>query len=131
MTNNIYSFSKVEKKMRSIFSTKNCLNPNDKVNDCLHLHVHTNYFCCFLSDVEILYDSSIRFNERLYIRLGVDLTHIKLRRTLRDIISQPLVFVRDALSKETFDALDKLHQVNWNFNLCSINFSPFVACSCA
>jgi len=74
--------------------------------------VHTNYFCCFLSDVEILYDSSIRFNERLYIRLGVDLTHIKLRRTLRDIISQPLVFVRDALSKETFDALDKLHQVN-------------------
>ncbi|CAF2086152.1 unnamed protein product [Rotaria magnacalcarata] len=62
-------------------------------------------------NVEILYDSSIRFNERLYVKLGLDLTHIKLCRTLRDIVSQPLIFVRDFLAKETFEALDKLHQL--------------------
>ncbi|CAF0826393.1 unnamed protein product [Rotaria sordida] len=62
-------------------------------------------------NVEILYDSSVHFNERLYIKLGVDLTHIKLCRTLRDIVSQPLIFVRDFLSKDTFEALDKLHQL--------------------
>ncbi len=64
-------------------------------------------------DVEILYDSSIHFNERLYIKLGVDLTHIKLCRTLRDIVSQPLIFVRETLAKETFEALEKLHQVRF------------------
>ena len=63
--------------------------------------------------MEILYDSSIHFNDRLYIKLGVDITHIKLCRTLRDIISQPLIFVRDVLPKETFEALDKLHQVRF------------------
>ncbi len=63
--------------------------------------------------MEILYDSSIHFNERVYIKLGVDLTHIKLCRTLRDIVSQPLIFVRDVLPKETFEALDKLHQVGF------------------
>ncbi|CAF1074162.1 unnamed protein product [Rotaria sp. Silwood1] len=62
-------------------------------------------------NVEILYDSSVRFNERLYIKLGVDLIHIKLCRTLHDIISQPLIFVRDFLTKDTFEALDKLHQL--------------------
>ncbi|CAF4536166.1 unnamed protein product, partial [Rotaria sp. Silwood2] len=62
-------------------------------------------------NVEILYDSSVRFSERLYVKLGVDLTHIKLGRTLRDIISQPLIFVRDFLAKDTFEALDKLHQL--------------------
>jgi hypothetical protein len=68
-----------------------------------------------LIDVEILYDSSIHFNERLYIKLGVDLIHIKLCRTLRDIVSQPLIFIREILAKETFDALDKLHQVCFNY----------------
>ena len=63
------------------------------------------------SDVEVLYDSSIHFNERLYIRLGADLTHIKLCRALGEIISQPLIFIRDNLAKETFDALDRLNQV--------------------
>ena len=62
-------------------------------------------------DVEILYDSSVHFNERLYVKLGLDLTHVKLSRTLRDIISQPLIFVRETLPRDTFDALDKLHQV--------------------
>lgn len=65
----------------------------------------------FSLDVEILYDSSIHFHERLYVKLGVDITHIKLSRTLHDIISQPLIFVREILAKETFDALDKLHKV--------------------
>ena len=61
--------------------------------------------------MEILYDSSIHFNDRLYTKLGVDITHIKLCRTLRDIVSQPLIFVRDVLPKETFEAIDKLNQV--------------------
>jgi hypothetical protein len=65
----------------------------------------------FCLDVEILYDSSVDFNQRVYIKLGVDLIHIKLCRTLRDIVSQPLIFVRDVLAKETFEALDKLYQV--------------------
>ncbi len=78
-----------------------------------------------LLDVEILYDSSVHFNERLYIKLGVDLTHIKLCRKLHDIISQPLIFVRDMLSKETFEALDKLNQVRrfvFIHNLYSFSF---------
>jgi hypothetical protein len=65
----------------------------------------------FYLDIEILYDSSVHFNQRLYVRFGIDLTHFKLSRTLRDIVSQPFIFVRDSLPKETFAALDKLHQV--------------------
>jgi hypothetical protein len=98
--------------MRLIFSTNNCLSPKDKVDSSVFSGIQKQYFFSAL-DVEILYDSSIHFNDRLYIKLGVDITHIKLCRTLRDIISQPLIFVRDVLPKETFEALDKLHQVRF------------------
>lgn len=77
-------------------------------------------FSSFFKDVEILYDSSIHFNERLYVKFGPDIVHIKLSRKLRDIVSQPLIFVRDTLPKETFEALDKLNQVETNiFHLFS------------
>jgi hypothetical protein len=71
-------------------------------------------FFCYL-DIEILYDSSVHFNQRLYVKFGIDLTHFKLSRTLRDIVSQPFIFVRDSLPKDTFAALDKLHQVCLSF----------------
>jgi hypothetical protein len=96
--------------MLLIYFINNYLNPKDKVEQYLTKSKKILYFV-FALDVEILYDSSIDFNERLYLKLGVDLTHIKLRRTLRDIVSQPLIFIRDILAKETFEALDKLHKV--------------------
>jgi hypothetical protein len=66
---------------------------------------------CVRLDMDVLYDSSIRFNERIYMKSGLNLTHVKLGRTLREIISRPLIFVREYLSKDTFDALNNLHQV--------------------
>ncbi|CAF0720803.1 unnamed protein product [Adineta steineri] len=62
-------------------------------------------------NIEILYDSSVHFNERLYVKFGIDIMHIRLSRTLRNIVSQPLIFLRDNLTKETFEALDKLHKL--------------------
>lgn len=54
---------------------------------------------------------------------------MKLSRTLRDIISQPLIFVRETLPRDTFDALDKLYQVrcspssSFRFHLNSLSRS--------
>ncbi|CAF0974604.1 unnamed protein product [Adineta ricciae] len=62
-------------------------------------------------NVEILYDSSVHFNKRLYVKFGIDITHIRLSRTLHNIVSQPLIYVRDSLTKETFKALKKLHEL--------------------
>jgi len=100
-----------------IYFINNYLNQKDKVEEyfLILLNKKKESFFFFRLDIEILYDSSIRFHERLYIKLDVDLRHIKLGRTLRDIVSQPLIFVRDILAKETFEALDKLHQVCLDF----------------
>ncbi|UJR38075.1 hypothetical protein I4U23_030756 [Adineta vaga] len=62
-------------------------------------------------NIEILYDSSVHFNERLYVKFGIDIIHIRLSRTLNNIVSHPLIFIRNSLTKETFEALEKLHQL--------------------
>ena len=137
MKNIIYLYLKAEKKMRLMLFIKDYQNQKDKVrwNKTIEDFLFHSVCLVFYSfaDIEILYDSSILFSERLYAKLGLDITHVKLSKNLRDIISQPLIFVRENLAKDTFDALDKLNQVIENkiilhrFNsVCSFSFSWFM-----
>ena len=84
----------------------------------------------FKLDVAILYDSSVHFNKRLYVKFGIDITHIRLSRTLNNIVSQPLIYVRDSLTKETFKALKNLHEVSLQISIHSLPFQWFDSSSC-
>ncbi|XP_053378149.1 uncharacterized protein LOC123529262 isoform X2 [Mercenaria mercenaria] len=63
------------------------------------------------SDVTILYHSNLSFSERLYGPLDVDLCRVKLHEPLRQIVQQPLLYVRDMVPKPCFEALVKLHEL--------------------
>ncbi|CAF0762637.1 unnamed protein product [Didymodactylos carnosus] len=69
--------------------------------------------------VDISYDSSLTFDERIYAKLNVDLTRIKLHRPLKEIVQQPLLYVRDMVPKESFEALRRLHEMVKMHNLRS------------
>ncbi|KAL5013481.1 hypothetical protein ScPMuIL_007751 [Solemya velum] len=63
------------------------------------------------SHVKVLYNSDLIFSERLYGPLDVDLCRVKLHEPLADIISQPLLYIRDMVPKLCFGALTKLHEL--------------------
>ncbi|XP_052781235.1 uncharacterized protein LOC128217855 isoform X2 [Mya arenaria] len=64
------------------------------------------------SDVTVLYHSNLCFSERLYGPLDVDLCRVKLHEPLAQIVSQPLLYVRDMVPKPCFEALTKLFEMS-------------------
>lgn len=71
-------------------------------------------FCSIPSDItkfNVLYNSELRFHERLYASLDVDLCRVRLHEPLEVIVQNPLLYVRDLVPKPCFDALANLDQV--------------------
>lgn len=71
-------------------------------------------FCSSLdiSKFNVIYNSNLRFSERLYASLDVDLCRVRLHEPLEVIVQNPLLYVRDLVPKPCFQALSKLDQVN-------------------
>jgi hypothetical protein len=69
--------------------------------------------------LDLLYNSTISFSNRLYALLDVDLIKVKLFEPLDNIVRKPLLYVRDMAPKESFEALIKLHQVI-NISFCCL-----------
>ena len=63
------------------------------------------------SKFNVLYNSALRFHERLYAALDVDLCRVRLHEPLEVIVQNPLLYVRDLVPKPCFEALAKLDQV--------------------
>ena len=61
----------------------------------------------------MLYHSDMSFSERLYGALDVNIHRIKLQRPLSLIVQHPLLYVRDMVPKACFDAVVKLHEVQY------------------
>ena len=61
--------------------------------------------------VDVIYNSSIGFSQRLYAPLDVEMLKIKLFEPLDEIVKKPLLYVRDMTPKSSFDSLIKLQQV--------------------
>jgi hypothetical protein len=61
--------------------------------------------------LDLLYNSTISFSNRLYALLDVDLIKVKLFESLENIVRKPLLYVRDMAPKDSFEALIKLHHV--------------------
>ena len=59
----------------------------------------------------VLYNSGMKFKERLYVSLDVDLTRIRLHQPISNIVKQPFLYVRDMLPRNCFLAVTKLHEV--------------------
>lgn len=59
----------------------------------------------------VLYNSDLRFNERLYAALDVDLCRVRLHEPLEVIVQNPLLYVRDLVPRPCFEALAKLDQL--------------------
>ncbi|KAL9960808.1 hypothetical protein ACROYT_G034311 [Oculina patagonica] len=64
-----------------------------------------------ITKFNVLYNSDLRFNERLYASLDVDLCRVRLHEPLEVIVQNPLLYVRDLVPKPCFDALAKLDQM--------------------
>jgi len=58
-----------------------------------------------------VHDSSITYNKRIYEKLDVNLTRIRLYQSLSSVVRQPLLYVRDILPKPCLDCLLKLDQM--------------------
>ncbi|XP_076801957.1 uncharacterized protein LOC143446271 isoform X1 [Clavelina lepadiformis] len=58
-----------------------------------------------------LYDTSMSFSHRLYASLDVDLCRIRLHQSIPEIMSQPLLYVRDVIPRASFDCLVKIQQI--------------------
>ena len=59
----------------------------------------------------VLYNSEMSFRSRLYATLDVDLCRVRLHEPLMVIVQNPLLYVRDLVSKPCFEALSKLDKV--------------------
>ncbi|XP_020606074.1 uncharacterized protein FLJ43738-like [Orbicella faveolata] len=64
-----------------------------------------------ITKFNVLYNSELRFHERLYASLDVDLCRVRLHEPLEVIVQNPLLYVRDLVPKPCFDALANLDQV--------------------
>lgn len=64
-----------------------------------------------ITKFNVLYNSALRFHERLYAALDVDLCRVRLHEPLEVIVQNPLLYVRDLVPKPCFEALAKLDQV--------------------
>ncbi|EDO32777.1 predicted protein, partial [Nematostella vectensis] len=62
----------------------------------------------------VLYNSEMRFSNRLYAPLDVDLCRVRLHEPLTVIVQNPLLYVRDLVPRPCFDALSKLDKVRLN-----------------
>lgn len=72
-----------------------------------------------ITKFNVLYNSELRFHERLYASLDVDLCRVRLHEPLEVIVQNPLLYVRDLVPKPCFDALANLDQV-WSLIACWI-----------
>ena len=68
-------------------------------------------FALDITKFNVLYNSALRFHERLYAALDVDLCRVRLHEPLEVIVQNPLLYVRDLVPKPCFEALAKLDQV--------------------
>ncbi|XP_032228067.2 uncharacterized protein LOC5503934 [Nematostella vectensis] len=59
----------------------------------------------------VLYNSEMRFSNRLYAPLDVDLCRVRLHEPLTVIVQNPLLYVRDLVPRPCFDALSKLDKM--------------------
>lgn len=64
-----------------------------------------------ITKFNVLYNSQLRFHERLYASLDVDLCRVRLHEPLQVIAQNPLLYVRDLVPKPCFDALANLDQI--------------------
>lgn len=64
-----------------------------------------------ISKFNVIYNSNLRFSERLYASLDVDLCRVRLHEPLEVIVQNPLLYVRDLVPKPCFQALSKLDQL--------------------
>lgn len=64
-----------------------------------------------ITKFNVLYNSALRFHERLYAALDVDLCRVRLHEPLEVIVQNPLLYVRDLVPKPCFEALAKLDQM--------------------
>jgi len=68
----------------------------------------------------VLYNSDMTFAKRLYISLDVDLARIRLHQPISNIVKQPLLYVRDMLPSNCFQAVTRLHQLSQSVSLQSV-----------
>ena len=61
--------------------------------------------------IELIYNSALRFSQRLYATLDVELVKVKLFEPLDELVKKPLLYIRDMAPKSSFEALIKLNQV--------------------
>ena len=62
-------------------------------------------------DMQVFFNADMRFGQRLYAQLDLDLLKIKLFESVEEIVKKPLLYVRDMTPKASYDALIKLNQV--------------------
>lgn len=77
----------------------------------LSVILHFFAFALDITKFNVLYNSALRFHERLYAALDVDLCRVRLHEPLEVIVQNPLLYVRDLVPKPCFEALAKLDQV--------------------
>ena len=77
----------------------------------LSVILHSFAFTLDITKFNVLYNSALRFHERLYAALDVDLCRVRLHEPLEVIVQNPLLYVRDLVPKPCFEALAKLDQV--------------------
>ena len=71
---------------------------------------------CFRIDDELLvqlYDTSQTFKHRMYSALDVDLCRIRLHESIQEIMSQPLVYIRDIIPRECLECVSSISQVRF------------------
>ncbi|XP_075689941.1 uncharacterized protein CFAP92 [Rhinoderma darwinii] len=61
--------------------------------------------------LDILYNSEMAFQERLYKELGVLVCHVHLHEPLSSLVNQPLLYIRDMVPPLCFQALSRLDYI--------------------
>lgn len=63
------------------------------------------------ADVSVLYHSALRFRERLYGALHVDVPRLRLYEPLREMVRQPLLYVRGIVPQPCLQGVLRLFEV--------------------
>jgi len=61
--------------------------------------------------MKVLYNTDIRYKDRLYYEFNVAIKIIKLRNTLSSIMSSPDVYLRSKVAEDMFDTLQKFAEI--------------------
>ncbi len=65
------------------------------------------------------------FTSRLYAELDVSLSRVRLYQSLRQIVSQPLIYIRDIVPRACLDTVVGLHQVSNPFPVLAVLIKAF------